>query len=618
MTAIILLWLGFKSYKFLPNAKFANQSTAIIPAVASDFFATSTLNKDGLNNFTPNLGSEKLTVEWNKPAIPVAEAEVLKLMAQIDPSNAASIMNKTDRLCVKNNNPDFENENKPNCTLIIYEAGKIKSPESLKGQPVYLVFVPSYNPDEIGNGMLEYLAIYNASDKKFVAINYTESVSPPTSRWFAGSLTAKFPELAAPKQLSVPKSLSNDVRLVYRGAERSGGIFDMDSPQDNRGGVYNVREHQFSTAFQNSQSVFFDPVFGPVYLDERSFGLILPDGSVHRYELLPNFIKSKDEADKQMYPTSGEVDIEWKNKTLGAGTYLLDGEIINEGCFVGAKEYTNIINGKSWFNKNNLVAIGKVRKSGDVVYELSDKLNNPHYQSIFKVTAEGMGIAEADLVSNPNYIKFINDQPLFIWQDPFGNYRSYYKIKYQTAAECGKPVIYLYPKKTTDVSVKVYPSGGFSHTEPEYGTGWSVSASPDSQLINKIDGKIYPYLFWEGQATGFGFPKEGFVLSRANLETELSMILKNVGLNNQETADFVEFWAPKMKVKPYVFVTFADQAEFSRAVPLQISPRPNSVLRVMMSFSPLDKNKIVPPLVFKPFVRHGFTVVEWGGVLYGV
>ena len=62
-----------------------------------------------------------------------------------------------------------------------------------------------------------------------------------------------------------------------------------------------------------------------------------------------------------------------------------------------------------------------------------------------------------------------------------------------------KPVIYLYPERETEVSVKLgYPAEYLTYTYPEYNGGWQVIAYPDGRMINKSDGSEHYYLFWEG------------------------------------------------------------------------------------------------------------------------
>lgn len=45
-----------------------------------------------------------------------------------------------------------------------------------------------------------------------------------------------------------------------------------------------------------------------------------------------------------------------------------------------------------------------------------------------------------------------------------------------------KPVIYLYPEETTDVTVALDCAGRLTCTYPAYGEGWSVTANPEARL----------------------------------------------------------------------------------------------------------------------------------------
>ncbi|MBR4283221.1 MAG: hypothetical protein IKT48_00730, partial [Anaerotignum sp.] len=75
-----------------------------------------------------------------------------------------------------------------------------------------------------------------------------------------------------------------------------------------------------------------------------------------------------------------------------------------------------------------------------------------------------------------------------------------------------KPVIYLYPEETTDISVELEYDGGLTVTYPDYGNGWNVTAEPDGTLTNHADGREYSYLFWEGEGYGEMDFSEGFVV----------------------------------------------------------------------------------------------------------
>jgi len=49
--------------------------------------------------------------------------------------------------------------------------------------------------------------------------------------------------------------------------------------------------------------------------------------------------------------------------------------------------------------------------------------------------------------------------------------------------------------------------------------------------------------------------------------------------------------------------------------PLHITPQPDTVIRVLMDFSPLDAPIDVEGFTIHTPQRTGFTVTEWGGVI---
>ncbi len=176
-------------------------------------------------------------------------------------------------------------------------------------------------------------------------------------------------------------------------------------------------------------------------------------------------------------------------------------------------------------------------------------------------------------------------------------------------------MICFYPEKTTNVSVKIVPEGGLTKTEPNYGNGWNVLANPDGQLTDLDTGNIYPYLFWEGRGGIYTTPEKRFLISSKDIHNFLVKKLTKLCLNQKEQKDFIDFWEPRMTGAPYFFVTFLGNKEMDTIAPLTIIPKPDSVIRILMDFLPLQKPISVEGYEIKTPNRDGFTVVEWGGVL---
>lgn len=175
-----------------------------------------------------------------------------------------------------------------------------------------------------------------------------------------------------------------------------------------------------------------------------------------------------------------------------------------------------------------------------------------------------------------------------------------------------KPVIYLYPQKETDVIVKLDFNGTLTDTYPTYNDGWNVTAYPNGTLINKNDGKEYSYLFWEGQRNVDYKISEGFVVKGSNVKDFLQEKLEYMGLTPKEYNEFIVYWLPRMQHNKYNLISF-QTTDYTDNAKLEITPKPDSMLRVFMTFKAVDGPVSIKPQTLSKFTRRGFTVIEWGG-----
>ncbi|HHW49806.1 MAG TPA: hypothetical protein GXX14_14475 [Clostridiaceae bacterium] len=177
-----------------------------------------------------------------------------------------------------------------------------------------------------------------------------------------------------------------------------------------------------------------------------------------------------------------------------------------------------------------------------------------------------------------------------------------------------KPVIYLYPEETIDVTVKLNYNGEVTCTYPAYNEGWTVTAYPDGTLINQKDGKEYSYLFWEGNSNIKFDMSKGFIVKGEDTAEFLRDKLEYIGLTPKEYNEFIVYWLPKMQNNPYNLITFQNE-EYTENAELEIIPEPDSILRVFMAYKPLKKAISIEEQILEPFQRKGFTIVEWGGTV---
>ena len=184
--------------------------------------------------------------------------------------------------------------------------------------------------------------------------------------------------------------------------------------------------------------------------------------------------------------------------------------------------------------------------------------------------------------------------------------------RYERLPTPAKPVIYLYPEEITEVTVQLdYITGKLTCTYPAYEGGWTVTATPDGTLTD-AKGQTYNYLYWEGEGTEHYDLSEGFCVAGADTATFLEDALAELGLTRREANEFIVYWLPQMEQNPYNLIAFQQEA-YTEAAKLTVTPAPDSLLRVFMTWKPLEAPVDIPAQELPGFERYGFTVVEWGG-----
>ena len=176
-----------------------------------------------------------------------------------------------------------------------------------------------------------------------------------------------------------------------------------------------------------------------------------------------------------------------------------------------------------------------------------------------------------------------------------------------------KPVIYLYPEESIDIKVKLnIKDSKFTTIYPKFNekNTWNVHAEPNGDII--LNNKKYPYLFWEAISYKEQELNEGFIVTDENAEEFLEEKLKILGLNYKESTDFITFWLPVLLRNKISLCTFQSE-KFFKNFELNITPKPDSMIRIFLSIKKLDSPINIKEQKLRPVERTGFSVIEWGG-----
>lgn len=177
-----------------------------------------------------------------------------------------------------------------------------------------------------------------------------------------------------------------------------------------------------------------------------------------------------------------------------------------------------------------------------------------------------------------------------------------------------KPVIYVYPPQTQAVSIQLTNNGPLDFTYPAYNNGWNFTADPDGTL--HMNGRTYSYLYWDAQTAISKSAADwsaGFVVEKDSLVPFFETKLSAMGLSPREMEDYITYWVPRMNANEKNYIHFSCNEEYAQFASLKITPQPDQLFRVYMTWSKADETVTVHPQTLPSFQRNGFTVVEWGG-----
>lgn len=180
---------------------------------------------------------------------------------------------------------------------------------------------------------------------------------------------------------------------------------------------------------------------------------------------------------------------------------------------------------------------------------------------------------------------------------------------------CYKPIIYLYPTETTEVTLRFGDASRLITTYPKYDGEWRVLANVDGTLEDE-SGRQYYALFYDELTDHTVDFKTGFYVTAGDAIPFLEEKLARLGFTPREADEFIMFWLPVLEKNGQSVVYFELTDERDAECPIEVTPAPDSALRVIMHVKQVDAPVDIAPQTLPTFERRGFTLVEWGGQIY--
>jgi len=133
--------------------------------------------------------------------------------------------------------------------------------------------------------------------------------------------------------------------------------------------------------------------------------------------------------------------------------------------------------------------------------------------------------------------------------------------------------------------------------------------------LKKTTKEQLPYLYWESlrnKPYHISLDK-AFVVHGDEVATFLEKTLTTLGLEHNERNDFITYWLPTLERNKWNLISFLDK-EYTDEFELQITPPPDTIIRVFMVFKNISEFIEIDIPILIPVERKGFVAVEWGGM----
>jgi len=189
-----------------------------------------------------------------------------------------------------------------------------------------------------------------------------------------------------------------------------------------------------------------------------------------------------------------------------------------------------------------------------------------------------------------------------------------------TKRECNsimiaKPILYLYPESTMNISIKLQNESLLKTTYPKYVNGWNVIVEKDGTITDQNNNKYYA-LYWDEKNQNTIDFEEGFYVTKDNAIEFLETTLTKIGLNYKEKNEFIMYWLPILEQNEQSIVYYELTEEREQNNKLLIEPIPDSLLRIVIHIKKVNQATPIKEQELDTFERNGFVAVEWGGIKY--
>lgn len=322
---------------------------------------------------------------------------------------------------------------------------------------------------------------------------------------------------------------------------------------------------------------------------------------------------------------------------------LVNGIYQNKKIKVFIDKY-DLLEDEQWFPKKIGAVVLVYQNDKNKIFELTGMVydNNRYYQLNNKILGKDIYVENLKIKKIVDYLPFNNRtivsvefyvptrtliKDYLIVKDSKSGLFVLKDYDEEDVPVVKKPAIYFYPPYDNfKVSVKLKVNGKILKSDPAFVNSWDLVANTDGNIF--VKGKRFRYLFYENTLNEPVEMEDNYwVISKDRVDL-LKVLFVSLGLNERESQDFYDY------VKGELGKTGANYFKVSRVsydylqknMVLNISPKPDNLIRIILVFQPFndprkipdfDKkiNKVINTLIYPERDKNKFNVVEWGTII---
>lgn len=182
----------------------------------------------------------------------------------------------------------------------------------------------------------------------------------------------------------------------------------------------------------------------------------------------------------------------------------------------------------------------------------------------------------------------------------------------ENRGKCSDSPLYLYGPAETKITVKVHTP--IFNSSAQYNNGYHATLLGDGKF--KIGEKTHASVDFDYTPALRRIipPQQGTVVPVSKLEETLRVYSKNLGLNQKETFDLVQYGKTEVS-GPFVFVSFFDHETSHALLPMTFEPKPDTYRNIVFYFRNVTAPYSVAPPSFDKIKRGELTVIEISGMV---